>query len=533
MSVFRDCYLRCGMKLNVHIIFDELADWNPELRASDSTELTLKGVRPVPADEGSRGYLYVVGRDDLAWVTAHGSIRQVVFAGPAALADEAYPDWRGIALPEADDSLSVIARVQEVFDSYQEWEDRMLLILARRGSLRDVLRVGAERLRNPIALFDHAIVNVAQGGAVPEITHPSIWNEVLEDGYSHIEHLSSEERHKVDKRLNDPNGGPFIQEVAAYPNEKELVASLWRRDEFVGALGSVDIVAPFTLGQVSIVRALRDVLEVELEAGASPNGLSEGFGTLVLRLLARDDLPKDYVRRRLDDLGLSSSRFELAFLLPLEGEAQSPPLLPSMAVALARMTKAAYAGEYAGGIVALYPFGGPASPAEDDDAVEDIVGRLAPCLEELGLGCGLSMPYADIFQTRRAFDQASLAARARHDAPVANRFDHVFSDVVMEALSAVFPPDRFIDSWLADCLEEGEKGEDLLRTLRTYITSDRNVSEASRRLYLHRNTVMYRLEQLSKLLGRNLEELTFDEELYLMMSCLLLEKTGEGDNSSR
>jgi DNA-binding PucR family transcriptional regulator len=104
----------------------------------------------------------------------------------------------------------------------------------------------------------------------------------------------------------------------------------------------------------------------------------------------------------------------------------------------------------------------------------------------------------------------------------------VFSDVVLEVLSTVFPSDRFIDSWLADCLEEGEKGEDLLRTLHAYIASDRNVSEASRRLYLHRNTVVYRLEQLAKLLGRNLEKLTYDEELYLMVSCLLLEEADEG-----
>jgi hypothetical protein len=516
------------MKLNVHIIFDELADLNPKLRASDSTELTLKGVRPIPADEGSRDYLYVIRRDGIAWATAHGSIRQVVFVGPASLMDKACPNWQGIALPEEDDPLAVIARVQEIFDSYQAWEDRMLLVLARHGSLRDVLRIGAERLRNPIALFDHANVIVAQGGSVPEITHPSIWNQILEDGYSHIEYLSPEERHKVDELLNDPNRGPFFLEVGVYPNEKELVASLWRGGKFIGSLGSVDVVAPFTLGQVSIVRALRDVLEVELEAGASPNGLTEGFGALVLRLLAGEDLPKDYVSHRLEDLGLGSARFELAFLLPLKGEVRSRYSLSSMAVALTRMTKAAYAGEYAGGVVALYSFGGAACPSGDDDAIDDIVSRLTPCLEEFGLGCGLSMPYADISQTRRAFDQASLAARARHDAPVANRFDRVFSDVVLEVLSTVFPSDRFIDSWLADCLEEGEKGEDLLRTLHAYIASDRNVSEASRRLYLHRNTVVYRLEQLAKLLGRNLEKLTYDEELYLMVSCLLLEEADEG-----
>lgn len=509
------------MRLNTHIIFDELADLDPTLRASDSTKLTLKGVRLVPDGEGSRDYLYAAGPDDLDWIGAHGAIRQVVFSGTADQLDAVCPGWQGIALPGRPGTSDVLALVQRVFDDFDAWEREMLLVLARHGTLRDVLKIGAERLANPIALLDRAEVFVSKGGTVPELTRPSVWNQVLGDGYAHLELLSPDERRRIDGLISDPGRGPFFVHVDAYPNEEELVSTLWRGGELVGFLGSVDVAQPFTLGQASIVRAISDVLEVEIEAGASPMGQTEGLGSLTMRLLVGDAPSEGYVEHSLESMGLANRTFQLAFLLPLRGETFSPSILSSMAIAFGRMAHAAYAGQYADGVVALFSFdekpGEPTSPAED--RLEE---RLAPSLEELRLSCGLSMPYKDFLRTRRAFDQASAAVRGRHDEPAAYRFDSVFSDVVLHALSTALPLDRFCDDRLAACLEEGEKGEELLRTLQVYIASGRNVSEAARRLYLHRNTVVYRLEQLSRMLGRDLEDLGSDEQLYLLVSCLAL-----------
>ena len=50
------------------------------------------------------------------------------------------------------------------------------------------------------------------------------------------------------------------------------------------------------------------------------------------------------------------------------------------------------------------------------------------------------------------------------------------------------------------------RGSDLVRTLRTYFAAGANASEAADRLFLHRNSMIYRLERIQKLTGLDLKD---------------------------
>jgi DNA-binding PucR family transcriptional regulator len=47
---------------------------------------------------------------------------------------------------------------------------------------------------------------------------------------------------------------------------------------------------------------------------------------------------------------------------------------------------------------------------------------------------------------------------------------------------------------------------DLVRTLRSYFAAGSNVSEAADRMFLHRNSMLYRLERIGKLTGLDLKD---------------------------
>ena len=51
-----------------------------------------------------------------------------------------------------------------------------------------------------------------------------------------------------------------------------------------------------------------------------------------------------------------------------------------------------------------------------------------------------------------------------------------------------------------------ERHSDLVRTLRVYFAAGANVSEAADRLFLHRNSMLYRLERIQKLTGLDLKD---------------------------
>ena len=50
-----------------------------------------------------------------------------------------------------------------------------------------------------------------------------------------------------------------------------------------------------------------------------------------------------------------------------------------------------------------------------------------------------------------------------------------------------------------------ERGSDLVRTLRVYFACGANASEAADALFLHRNSMLYRLSRIEKLTGADLK----------------------------
>ncbi|MGG3901094.1 PucR family transcriptional regulator, partial [Heyndrickxia faecalis] len=51
-----------------------------------------------------------------------------------------------------------------------------------------------------------------------------------------------------------------------------------------------------------------------------------------------------------------------------------------------------------------------------------------------------------------------------------------------------------------------EERESLLQTLSVFLETNCQISETSKRLYVHRNTVVYRIEKCRELLGKNLKD---------------------------
>lgn len=67
-----------------------------------------------------------------------------------------------------------------------------------------------------------------------------------------------------------------------------------------------------------------------------------------------------------------------------------------------------------------------------------------------------------------------------------------------------------------------EHGSDLLRTLRVYFAANANASEAADRLYLHRNSLTYRLERARELIGLDFKD--HRARLALQLGLLALER---------
>ena len=61
--------------------------------------------------------------------------------------------------------------------------------------------------------------------------------------------------------------------------------------------------------------------------------------------------------------------------------------------------------------------------------------------------------------------------------------------------------------------------EETLNTIRTFFENNLNLSETSRQLYVHRNTLVYRFEKLQKKFGLDIR--TFEDALTFKMTMIV------------
>ncbi len=74
-----------------------------------------------------------------------------------------------------------------------------------------------------------------------------------------------------------------------------------------------------------------------------------------------------------------------------------------------------------------------------------------------------------------------------------------------------------------------ERGSDLARTLAVYFDAGENASEAAERLFLHRNSLLYRLERIQNLTGLDLKDP--EVRLALRLGLLTLKRGEKADEA--
>jgi DNA-binding PucR family transcriptional regulator len=90
-------------------------------------------------------------------------------------------------------------------------------------------------------------------------------------------------------------------------------------------------------------------------------------------------------------------------------------------------------------------------------------------------------------------------------------------DAVLEPFRTLIEPLREYDRM---------RRSDLVLTLKTYYSAGGNASEAADRLFLHRNSMLYRLERIQKLTGLDLRD---DRVALALQLGLLANERGERD----
>ncbi len=157
-------------------------------------------------------------------------------------------------------------------------------------------------------------------------------------------------------------------------------------------------------------------------------------------------------------------------------------------------------------VVTLFPIEGTASR---QDVVEEVT-RIVTVVRGLGGGgrrtfcTGISQTVTSVDALPRAYEEALTAVTVGRQIHGSSAITH-FDDLGTYRLLALIPDTdalhRFVRDTLGDLALDTPEAAEHRRTLGLLIDTNMNVAESARRLFIHYNTLRYRIGRLEQLLG--------------------------------
>lgn len=431
------------------------------------------------------------------------------------------------------DNLAVIelaGGAEEALDSallalnrLSAWDEEMVEAILAGRDISEILAIGARMLANPIALFDPSSALVAQAGELPDGYERTIWGRVIREGASPLDFYTRDEQARIARELTeDARPGIFVPSRA--PQHENLAALISVGGRALGSIGQVDLVAPFTRGQVDLAAHVRDRLQQALAIKDPLAQGGDGLERLVARLIDGERIDRSLLAYHLGRRGWQEADAYRITVLPLPEGTGSAITNATRRDSLMGLVRDGLSLIHTGTIVLLEREGACGA----DGAIESPGFERA--LSRLDLRAGASVWFTGLTNAQAFHRQAlfALAESERAGSPrvAAVRYEDVFESHLAHLVADSVPVESVCDQRVLS-IARGERGSDaaqgreLVRLLYAYLASGRNLNRCARLLYVHRNTLAYRIARLEKELGADLAELAPSEVVRLELSCLL------------
>ena len=147
---------------------------------------------------------------------------------------------------------------------------------------------------------------------------------------------------------------------------------------------------------------------------------------------------------------------------------------------------------------------------QDDDAKEFATAIVQSIQEELACEAvvGMSDVFTDLNQMQEAYNHAKQALEAGRKL-ITNQIFYDYENLGIAKVVWKMTTEqckRFLKETLTAEAEKELQNKEMLESIDAFFKSNLNISVAARELYVHRNTLVYRIEKFNKVSGYNLSE---------------------------
>ncbi len=380
---------------------------------------------------------------------------------------------------------------------------RLYESLVSGKGISHIIQTSSEVFDNPISLSDSSY-RLLEYSTNTEVDDP-IWTDIISSGYSTFEVVQKFNTEKViEKVIESPL--PVIINDGIGKDMTRILGKISIADKIIGYVGVFEVNHKLTKDDVTLADVLCSILSVELSKNPNISKLTGSLcENLIIDLINGPSLEDSEIDQRLKSTSWKPlDNFYLVYIPIEEGSSASYKIeyLRSYLENLSPYFKTTYLNN---SVVLLMNY-------SNKGDLSDTWSKLDNLLQSNELSSGVSFSFSIISKIRSSFQQAqtsySLGTELDADSSI-HFYDDFYELYLLNILKNKLSLNEYCHSGILDLIQYDEKhSSSYADTLYEYMNNTYNLSTTAKKLFIHKNTMLHRLNRI-----REISKISsFDEE---------------------
>lgn len=423
-----------------------------------------------------------------------------------------------ICIQSEADPFHVFNLIQDIYQDSSRLLDgsaSLLECIIRGKEIREVIETGYEILNNPIMLMDTSYKVLSY--KTDTTVNDEVWDDLVTRGYSSYKYVTKFKYERIIEKILKSDD-PIILDTGVAEKIRRILGKIEVNDKCMGYLAVLEYKQSFQSQDLKIAKLICEVISsIMKEDKWQKNAVGLMWENLIQDLLegrvTEDSELNDRLQscewvpdKRMCMVSVDMSRFN------------DPSFIDYFRLQIHKLIPQCRSIYYNNTVSIIIEF-------REASIYENYIRSIISFLKENGLHAGCSEAFSDLFDLGRYYNQSRKALFFGElmdpKTRMAEYKNYILNDFIYDA-SADLDIKNFCHEGVLKLYEYDKgNGTEYYRTLYEYLKKDKNVIATSEALFIHRNTVNYRLEKIKELLRISLRET--DETLHILMTYKMME----------
>lgn len=414
-----------------------------------------------------------------------------------------------LQLPDMLSLAEVYNHVQEIYDKFDTWDNQLRDELEKDSDfdIQQFLLLGANLLHRGVNVVDRNLQRLFWADFDPQA---GAYITGLRGPMSMEHNEKIKEVCTLERVIREPYQTALDFDGRAY------CKNLYVSDQFCGCISINEFGRPFQPWEFPVMAHFFVCFQRAYFLYLRAFGRQENAALAALRKVLGGRALTDAEQQ---ELTLGPQEAWLLFELREHKNERAFPLDYMYATLSAAFPQKVYAVIFHEKIVGLL------RTSRSEPFVHQAIDEFSEAVFRMGYCVGLSNPFTLLHQAPDYLPQASYALAQTRDTGEKLAFfrDHVLSHMLDACLNEL-PVESLLTQGLHALIDhDRQKGSEYLHTLDLYLQNETSVSRTAEALFIHRSSLLKRLDKIYRLLGSMLD--TPEQRLYLRLCLELLRRS--------